>query len=480
MVREDRPVGKDAIQRTPQIQVEVDKWDWNKGRFTDVWYLNSLIQNITWQKTVKTPAGSCQITLLPQAADSHFFTEFNPLDVVKIFEFDVLKFQGYVKKVAFGGWIKEDGNPHRSVIITVSAFGAYLSETVASIDISILEEGSDFYAASFELAKSLEESGEGGLTFTEAISVVVDAWFNFLDSAIGSTKQTKYMETYVDFTTAMSGNAAPGLPKELFLFYGNEESVSLWQVIQKLAEAPFNEFFFDEGPRYVWIDGERVHLPKKKTYLIGRETPFDGSLNNLTGVVENRFRAMPSVMLPLSHLIRFDFNKSMEEVYSVHIVSPATIDLSKLELLAFGQYALDKANFEKYSYRPNQKQLFYMQMAKKDATERIDEAPVVDKRALYAAKTMKNWYEHNDRFTSGVITYMVPSDSSTDPRIGDKIEIEGIDAYFYVEGLSHRWNYPGTLQASASVTRGWKKTGGEVEFKNKIFGKGRRVFERRL
>ena len=91
---------------------------------------------------------------------------------------------------------------------------------------------------------------------------------------------------------------------------------------------------------------------------------------------------------------------------------------------------------------------------------------------------LKNWYTNNDRFVSGVITYMVPSDASKDPRIGDKVEIEGIDAYFYAEGLSHQWNYQGKLAASASVTRGWKRTGGEVEFKNKIFGKGRYIFER--
>ena len=476
LATEDKPVGKDAIQRTPDVKVEVHRWNWNKGRHTETWYLQSYIQDVSWQKTIKNPAGNCNITTLPQYADYHFFEQFQPLDVVRVLEFDQLKWQGFLKRVQFGGWIDEQGNPHRTVTLQATSFGAYLTEIVASIDISIFEQDSDFFGTALQLAQDMEDAGESGLTFAEAITTVVKAWFNFLDTAIGSSKQTDYMNSYVDFTTGVSGNAAPGLPKEVFLFYGNEEEVNLWQVLQKLAEAPLNEFFFDEGPRKVWIDGKNVDLPRDKTYLIGRETPFDGSLNNATGAKEDRFKSMPFKTIPLSHLLRFDLNKSMEEVYSIHIVSPAIVDLSKLDLLATGHYVIDQPNFEKYSYRPNQHSLFYMQMAKKDDTAKVEEAPKISRRAGWVAQTLKNWYEHNDRFASGVISYMVPSNVELDPRIGDKIAIEGLDAYFYVEGVSHQWNYGGPLQGSASVTRGWKKTGGEIELKSKIFKRGKYIF----
>ena len=86
---------------------------------------------------------------------------------------------------------------------------------------------------------------------------------------------------------------------------------------------------------------------------------------------------------------------------------------------------------------------------------------------------LKNWYSKNDIFTSGVLTFMVPSDSNHDPRIGERVQIEDVNAIFYAESVSHSWSYGAQLQSSVSITRGLNTYGGEIKLLNKIFKKGR-------
>lgn len=458
-----------AIIRRPSIKIVVERWDWTKG-FIDTIDITEAVMSYKFQKTIKSPSGGATLQLLPQNMYRHYLDDIAVMDVVKIFEFDTLKFQGYIRRIGASGYIDQQGKPHRSASLQCTSMGGYLIESVLSVDMSTFRNNLDFQESAEELANAIAKAGQDAISYNALVNKLIDVWFDFIDSQT-SGLYTEYFERYVNFTEAMTKSDSPGYPREMFLFYGSDDDVTLWSIIEKLAEVPLNEFFFDEGPRTVHINGTDQELQNPITYLIGRQTPFDGSIGS-TGAVENRFQVMSAVVIPQPYLIKFDFNKSMNEVYSVYLTAPSVYDMSKLELLAEGREEIDQVRMDKYLYRLCNKPLYYVTLVDHGEGEGAraelhgKQVKLFD-RAKAVSTTLKNWYEHNDEYLSGTIDFMVPS--SDDPRIGDKIGIEGIDGHFYAEGISHSWNYQGPLQAQATVTRGWRTGTGPMELKNRIF-----------
>jgi hypothetical protein len=179
--------------------------------------------------------------------------------------------------------------------------------------------------------------------------------------------------------------------------------------------------------------------------------------------------------IPINYISRFDLSKTMEESYSFYMCAPSIYNPGELALVARGRYVFDEAAFDKYLYRPLTHDLFYSQLTKEDAPEVSDDKNTVTDEALDKANTLKNWFDTNDVCLSGSFTIQVPSDEKYDPRIGDKIEFEGLsDAYFYVEGIGRQWTYGGSMMAQITVTRGMGMSG-PIELKDKIFKRGKFV-----
>lgn len=458
-----------AIIRRPSIKIEIDRWDWTRG-YLDTIDVTEAIMSYNFRKTIKSPSGGATLQLLPQNMYRHYLDDVAVMDVVKIFEFDTLKFQGYIRRVGASGYIDQQGKPHRSVALQCTSMGGYLLESMLSVNMSIFRNNLDFMKAAEDLADALIESGQDAMSYNAMVSKLIEVWFGFIDSET-SGLYTDYFERYVDFTEAMSKGDSPGYPREMFLFNGEDDELNLWSIIEKLAETPLNEFFFDEGPRTVHISGSNQRLQNPITYLIGRPTPFDGSIGS-TGKVENRFREMPVITVPQQYLIKFDLNKSMEDVYSVYLTAPSIYDMSKLELLADGREEIDQVRMDKYLYRLCNKPLYYVTLVSHGEgqgarAELTGEQAQLFERAQAVSTTLKNWYEHNDEYLSGTIDFMVLE--TDDPRIGEKLEIEGIDGQFYAEGIMHSWNYQGPLKSQATITRGWRTGVGPMELKNRIF-----------
>ncbi len=463
-----------TIVRFPSIKVTVDKWDWNREQLVGTINLTKAVTQYRFQKSLHNPASQCQLTILPQNDTRHYLDDLQTLDVVRIYEFDTLKFQGYIRKIGSAGWKDQNGNPHRTAEIVVVGFGGYFTETKLSINMSLLRRNLDWVVAAEKLAKDLLDLGDAP-TLRGMSDLLITSWFDFISKSVDSSIHTTYFGRYVDSSTGVSSGESPGYPRELFLYYGEEDEVDLWGVLQKLTEAPLNEFFLDEGPRDIHIAGEDVRLDQEKTYLIGRPTPFDGSVDN--GVSSDPFKVMSELVLPLPYLTRYNLNKGMDDVYSVYLTAPSVFDLSKLELIAEGRQEIDSLAYKKYLYRLHNKSLYYVRFQKKKATEIEGDAPKISLRADDVSKTFKNWYEHNDQFLSGSVEYTVPANSNIDPRVGMRFGIEGTRASYYIEGITHQWTYGGPLSAVATVTRGWNVVADKpIELKDRIFKKAKTAY----
>jgi hypothetical protein len=465
------------------VKVLVDRWDWITGKKRDTIDITDSVLSFTFGKTTRTAMGGGTVSLVPliyvDKELKHVMDVFEVLDVVRVFEFDTLKFQGYIRRPGTKMSVGTDGIPTRTVTLTITHIGGLLQEAhlgfqlialrIKDLDTKLKGFNSRIIALVNAIASKMED---GGVLISDIISTVIDEWFVLLD-AIGATNYKTFLETYIDFKSGLTPFTAERvLPSSLAFFYDSSGEMSLWNEILKLCEMPFNEIFFDEGQRnffYLGSAGASTgginqqgtsvsaglggNLPAQKTYLIGRQTPFDGTYRY--GTEQDYFKQLPVKTIPLNWINQIDLAKSSEESYSLYLAVPMYSGFNELSLLCAGQAEIDDAMISKYLLRPLTMKLFYATMAKKDATAPAATQKSFDDEMKGAVKSLKNWFQHNDKFLSGVIDIHVPKDPLKDIYIGDKIKLNGIDAYWYVEGLTHSWQYGGALRSSLTVTRGW-------------------------
>lgn len=464
-----------AVIRTPVLRFEVVLWDWNSGKEGETKDITVAVTQFRWLKSIANPVASCDLTLVPQITDIHYLDYLKPMDVVRIYEFNVLKYQGFIRNISAKGSISNTGAPNRSVFLSCSSFGALLSEGQLGVNIFLKLGVSERLSADIiSFQAKLADLITTNQSYSELIGAVVDKWFEFLD-ACGATTYRKYLERWLNFKRGMAGKIIPGSPKTLMICYGSEQSITLWSILSQLAQTPFNEMWFDCGSRKVWVeqnasasDFTERQLPSDMDYLVIRSAPYNGTY--IDGCKLDLWDALPARKLPLSYLTQFDLNKSMDESKSFYMVSPAVYDPGGLALVAMGTYEFDPVAFNKYLYRPAVADLFYSQLtdSNQDPLTKENRQSIYDD-CVDKAKTLMEWNKHNDEYLSGAFTFMVPSDDEHDPRIGDKLEIEGIDdAYFYVESVSHTWSYGNALLSNAGVTRGFGQSS-KIVLKDKIF-----------
>lgn len=467
-----------------KIEVIVDIWDWQAGKIKNELDITQSALSYAFSKTLRTPMNGCTISLTPVIFDvngnpAHALDVISVMDVVRIKEFGITKFQGYIRRVATNASMGADGRPQRQVVVTATHIGGLLQEAqlgyqILGANLKKIEEkyGSFFDAAGNIPKKIADKSENGGVLIKDIVDILIEEWFNLLDT-MEATKYKTFLNHYIDFQVGMQGFSMERVnPTDMTFFYGSIDRQSFWTEIQKLAEVPFNEFFFDEGGHKICIEGKTVNLTENKTCFIGRPTPFNGSVRG--GTEHAYFTELPQKEIKLKYLTRYDLAKSSEESYSVYLARPTYTDFTDYTLYVMGDVLIDDAAMNKYLLRPLTMNIFYATVAKKSTTGAYD-VKEPKEEMQNCVQTLKNWYENNDKFLSGNISMMVPEKAEEDIYVGDKVAIEGLSAEFYVEGVSHTWTYGGPLSSSLSVSRGYNYSGGNttIELKDKIFTAGK-------
>ena len=478
-----------AIIRTPQLQVMLTRWDWTLGQPLDntPFDMTNFVIRYQFQKTIKTPAGGCQIDVVPQIGDIHFMDYISTMDVVQIFEFGVLKYSGYVRRVSAVGRIMPDGKPVRLVTVVLQSFGNLFLEGHLGLNMFMrISDTANLNNIMLQFAGQITDTINGGGSYGDLISTLINQWLNYVGLASGSTFYQQYISSWLETVSGTLGKRIPGAPKDTQIIYPFSEDMTLWDILQRTIEVPITELWFDEGPRSVQIEQDQsltqpteVRLPNSITYLVCRQTPFNGTTINGDSV--NMFDNMPSRKIPINYLTGYELNKSMDESYSFYLASPAIWKpggdagdpSAAMAMVATGQYVFDSLAFSKYLYRPLQKDMFFDRYFDSSSPNLDGSIGQLNQNALDFADTLFEWFSNNDQFLNGSFTIEVPSDESLDPRIGDKIEFDGInDAYFYVEGITHDFIYGGPITSTLMVTRGYG-LGRPISLQDKLFKRGR-------
>ena len=466
--------------RAPVVTITIDRWDWSSGKIRDTTDLTPYSLAFQFQKSIGTPSVGSEITLWPQIGDlGHALDFISTMDVVRIYEFGTLKYQGYVTRVGYTGFIDQQGRPQRAVGVSLNSMGGIIVDTDLGLNIGLLMGDASnqalgaFYNASKQLSIKLQQDMLNGLTYAEIVQDIIDSWFSIVDS-IGATSFSAWVTRYFDFKTGLQSGLSAGTPKGYQLYTGTEQSISLWDIMSQVIESPMNEMWFDEGPRDVNIDGSNTSLPSDKgagkTTLVFRSTPFDGTVNSANPNGGYAFTNLPSKQVSLDYLFRFDLAKAMNQSSSVFNPIASGSDLSIQTRQLLGQVAVSQSNLSKYLLRIFTVQLYYTRVLDDNATQVDSNAPKVKQSVQDVAQTLKNWFQNNDRYLSGVLSMMVPKDSGADPRIGEKVDVESIDGNFYVEGIVHKWQYQAALMSYLTVTRGWNyRQNGPMQMVDRIF-----------
>jgi hypothetical protein len=460
--------------RTPNIKVELIRWDFVLGRPRDMnpTDITQAVLAYQFQKTIKMPMGGCVLQVYPEGGGLFFIDDVSPMDIIKVYEFGVCKFIGYIRTIQFSIEIMDNGKPRRISVLTTTHFGGMLMEQSFGANLVCIRAMDNqkmafrgYEGAASTLVTKIGNARQEGLTIKELYEVIIDEWKAFMEQ-LGLLSFPTYIDTWLDYSTGLTRDSADLLPRNFQFFYSEGQDANLFTELKKMTDPPLYELWFDNGGHFVDLGNGPVLLPNDKVCMVLRKTPFDGTIEN--DATFDRFTGLPTKNIPLDILKKIDVSKSMEEAYSYYMATPAEFELSEFTLWAMGAGTVDEAALQKYLFRPMRTQLFYV-----DGTslhvQRDGRSGNIIKRAQNATDTFKTWYENNDKYKSGVLAIMVPSRPEDDVYIGEKIAIEGVnDAWFYVEGISHSWSYGGALISSVTYTRGWG-VDGEVQFRNKLF-----------
>lgn len=458
--------------RTIDLKVEIDLWDWPSGSISETIDIAKDLESYRFQKTIKSPEGSCQMSILPQRAETHIMDVISPMDVVRIYEFDALKFVGYVVRVSYDGSIGGDGKPNRKATITCRQFGGLfasasvgmgLGTALGYTDDPLIANASKLFAA---IADSVDEDGT---TFEELFTILYNNFRSYLED-IGASNFNTYLDHYYEVGPGLVSATLPAIPRQFRLYTGQEQSLTFWQLAEQIVQRPFNELWMDNGERAVHIDGANIELPRKVCPVF-RPAPFNGTVSDATtddgGIA---WEGVPTVNISSDYLLRFDLARSMEEVFTFYSVKEPTFNLSDMFRLLSGIAKVDEDRVGRYLFKPYITELFYTRVLNSDGDAQQITQGQAETAGEQAAQTLYNWFNRNEDYLSGVIQMMVPSESDLDPRIGQKIRVYGIEGAFYVEGVAHTWNYQGPLKTDLTVTRGYNyERNRRIELKDRIF-----------
>ena len=474
-----------ATIRTPVLTFSLIRWDWEAGARRDKIDISHMVVSSQWQKSIKTPTANCTLITVPQYKGIHLLDYASTMDVIEIREFGRLVFHGYIRRISASGSINpKTGAPTRVVTILIQNFGGLFLEGQLGVNMFIKLGNKVEMSAHIEtFSTKMSDILNSGKSFADIVGLIIEEWFKFLELN-GASTYRRYIDEWMDLSTGLSGKIVSATAKDIYLFNASDQQMSLWSVLQKIIETPFNEMWFDNGAREVFFESNASLSPVKpgikklsedKTYLVLRQTPFNGTVIN--GTKKDIWDVVPIKIIPLNYLTKWDLSKSMEESYSFYLVTPGAFNPGEIALITMGIEVFDEDAFNKYLYKPLIHNSFYSRKSAYDKAEVAENAQSdylteVEDRT----NTLKNWFEKNDQYLSGSLTIQVPKNAEYDPKIGERIQIEGIDGTFYVEAITHIWQYQGTLTCHVTVTRGYG-TGKAMELKDKIFKRGKFVMD---
>ena len=164
----------------------------------------------------------------------------------------------------------------------------------------------------------------------------------------------------------------------------------------------------------------------------------------------------------------FDLTESDDEVYTAFYayLNGYPIDEQKSLILSTNidnagvdNVLKDSERFKIYGYRPMT--AHFIGYGVKEGEQDSDSVSGMEQMSF----NLKNWYEHlPDMLKGSIVLSLIFNNKINKIQPGEVVNF--LSGYFYVEGVTHNWNYGSGGEINLSVSRGGKYLGGE--FKGQI------------
>jgi hypothetical protein len=391
------------------------------------------------------------------------------MDLVFIYEFDELRFIGYIENIRYSGKIA-GGKPDRKIMISGGNMGRLLSSFKLIMNKFILKFSGDAKSVSATLRGTLAMKQSENAPVAEILREIYNNFMHWtLMMAEGEGEKGsklgngiyQMLKKYVDYESKLS--------KDVRLKYGinvalyNTGENNIWEIWQNLLVPPVYEMFGRTSK-------------EEKFELVFRQAPFDS----------DDWRRLTLNTIPLITISDHDLGQSIEQVYTCYVSVleggpyPAQMAMLLDQEEDFDFVVIDRDKWKLYGYKPM------------IVTHRYYDRDLLDQYADDASlmgeltRKLKQWYEYNDEFISGTVSIMTVNPNEwggklQNPQIGEKIGLMGGE--FYVEAATHSWNYKGPMVTKLTISRGYNYINGImispiIEFGNKLNLYAREKYEK--
>ena len=371
-----------------------------------------VLQSYSFSYSRNNLAGSFSLTFFPEAdaaGKSRIFDNVHTMDIVEISEFGRVVFVGVIKTKKYITQVNESGAIRRLSISGIAATGL-LSLFYINLDTSACALTKQYKTQeSLRTALTLDNAGAD----KPVSDIVQNIWKCFLEisSQLGTPKIAEYINDIMGAGT------------------------SFFSMVDKLIPEPIYEKLscIEDGKMKVKI----------------RQCPFDA----------DKWSGITPIEIDKRFVKSFEVTQSDSEVYTVFyayldgypIAEEKALRLSTIKEDAIDTTLQSSDKFRIYGYRPLM--AHFIGYGTKDGTTNAMKA---------MSEKLKSWYEHLPDMLSGNITMPLTDMGKEPPMPGDIVSF--LKGQFYVEGVTHSWNYGAGGEINISVSRGGI-------YKNGIFSK---------
>lgn len=403
-----------------------------------------VLQSYQWQLSTNDISGSFSLSFYPEVLNAKLFDLISILDIVEIYEYKaeqkatgfltVPVFTGIVRNKKYSTQVTDSGGVKRFSVSGTSISGL-VSQFYLNLDTTAIAITKSF-ANSEKIRKALTDDLSGKPGEEKSLKEVIEViWNHFLaiSEQAGTPKIAEYINSFMG-----SGTSFFEVDNSLKFYYplgcvfSGDSTQDFFSVINKIVPAPvYEKFSYTDS-----IGNTKIKI---------REVPFDA----------DKWQDLPCTKISATEVKAVDLTESDNEVYTSFFAYLDGYPMEDQVLMRVAIMEEDKLNptietsskkYKTYGYRPLLVH-FLGYAVKDDCKEDINTQKILG--GLTAR--IKSWYENVDEMLSGSITLAMNYDNK--PIMpGERVSF--MDGEFYVEGVSHSWNFGMGGEVNLSLSRG--------------------------
>lgn len=422
--------------------------------------------SMSFTLSVNDITGSFSLTLFPEDNGISVFDNIQIMDIVEIREpsnvnnqasrpvfTGVVKTKKFITQTDGSGGLRRVSISGMAVTGLVSQFKINLDTTAMAITKQFKEQGNlnrDF---------TLKYLGEKNLKVAD---VVKNVWNHFLDissqDGMGTPKIAEYIEATMGTIKEMFAFDDSAFYYPLGCIFNGEQTQDFFSLIDGVMPSPMYEKF-----AYMGADG--------RMKIMIRQVPFDS--DKWSGFIQSRESGKGKTMkvsFDTKLLKSFELSQSDNEVYTVFYayLNGYPVDEQKMLKLSTMEEFVDDTlitsdEYKTYGYKPLI--CHFIGYGMKDGEKDSDSIS----KMKDVTKKLKDWFSNLQNMFSGSMTISMSYQNGVVIMPGDVLlflkneKTQKYWAEFYVEGITHSWNYGQGGEINLTVSRGGKYNNGEFD-----------------